>query len=192
MHSASDTQTGRIARQEDSQWVSQKFRRRRRRTARAPCTVRGWRRGGAARIGGVAAAQQAISTGTITGVVQDEQGLPIPGGADRGHQPADAGAALHHLEQQRQLQRPGARHRALQSQGELDRVRHRRASRHPAAVQRNLQHRHGHAEGRDHRDPDRDGRRRSGCRRRPPCGPRCSTRRRSTRWCRAAAIPCAC
>ena len=29
--------------------------------------------------GGVASAQQAISTGTITGIVQDEQGLPIPG-----------------------------------------------------------------------------------------------------------------
>ena len=29
--------------------------------------------------GGVASAQQAISTGTISGVVQDEQGLPIPG-----------------------------------------------------------------------------------------------------------------
>ncbi len=29
--------------------------------------------------GGIAAAQQAISTGTITGIVHDEQGLPIPG-----------------------------------------------------------------------------------------------------------------
>ena len=29
--------------------------------------------------GGVASAQQAISTGTISGVVQDEQGLPVPG-----------------------------------------------------------------------------------------------------------------
>ena len=29
--------------------------------------------------GGIASAQQAISTGTITGIVQDEQGLPIPG-----------------------------------------------------------------------------------------------------------------
>jgi hypothetical protein len=29
--------------------------------------------------GGVASAQQAISTGTISGVVHDEQGLPIPG-----------------------------------------------------------------------------------------------------------------
>jgi len=29
--------------------------------------------------GGAASAQQAISTGTITGIVQDEQGLPIPG-----------------------------------------------------------------------------------------------------------------
>ena len=28
---------------------------------------------------GFASAQQAISTGTITGIVQDEQGLPIPG-----------------------------------------------------------------------------------------------------------------
>src|SRR5262245_24811843 len=28
---------------------------------------------------GIASAQQAISTGTITGIVQDEQGLPIPG-----------------------------------------------------------------------------------------------------------------
>ena len=30
-------------------------------------------------LGGVASAQQAISTGTITGIVHDEQGLPIPG-----------------------------------------------------------------------------------------------------------------
>ena len=29
--------------------------------------------------GGAASAQQAISTGTITGIVHDEQGLPIPG-----------------------------------------------------------------------------------------------------------------
>jgi hypothetical protein len=29
--------------------------------------------------GGLASAQQAISTGTITGIVQDEQGLPVPG-----------------------------------------------------------------------------------------------------------------
>ena len=29
--------------------------------------------------GGVASAQQAISTGTISGVVHDEQGLPVPG-----------------------------------------------------------------------------------------------------------------
>ena len=39
------------------------------------CRRRWWRLASA----GFASAQQAISTGTITGIVQDEQGLPIPG-----------------------------------------------------------------------------------------------------------------
>ena len=82
-------------------------------------------------------------------------GPPDSGGAGRGHQRADAGAAIDGVERLRDFQRSGPGHRPLQGQREPDRIRHRRTSRHPAAVERNLQRRHCHDAGRDHRDPDR-------------------------------------
>ena len=78
--------------------------------------------GAVARIRRLASAQQAISTGTITGIVQDEQGLPVPGARSRSPTARRASGA-DDVQRHRHLQRGRRWHRALHRPRQPERVR---------------------------------------------------------------------